>query len=84
MSYYRNKQKRDELGQWYADHLKSLSLGDTVAKTAIFKINGRYVHINIPMNTWRKALANQTIMRKLRVVVMDMAIHQRQNEGARS
>ncbi len=76
---HRNKQKRDKLGQWYKDHLKSLSLGDEVAKTAIFKINGRYIHIDIPMDMWSKALTGHTTMRKLRVVAMDMAICQREN-----
>lgn len=77
MSFYRNKQNRDSVGQWYKDHLKNLSLGDEVAKIAIFKINGRYVHIDIPLDVWKQALTDHAIMRKLRIVVMDMAILQR-------
>ena len=76
MQYSRNKRKRDELAQWYSKNLKSLSLGDSVAKTAIFKIDGRYIHVDIPMDEWRKAITDHTDMRKLRVAVMDIAVCQ--------
>jgi hypothetical protein len=70
-----NKPKRGTLHQWYAKHLKKLTTGNTTHRTAIFKINGRRVEIEIPVYMWRKAVRHNPTMRKMRVVVMDMAKH---------
>jgi hypothetical protein len=64
-----------KLQQWYDDHWKSIELsGDGESKLAVFRINGKYIHYEIPMALWIAAMNDHPAKCKLRQKMMAVVL----------